>query len=69
MSRAVRALTVASAILLLTAATGPFRSAETSAQTAPPGPKGASPPAGSFDAAINQNGQRMLEEGRRIFPK
>ena len=67
MSRAVRALTVAPAILLLTAATGPFRSAEPSAQTAPPGSRAVAPPAGSFDAAINQNGQRLLEEGRRIF--
>ena len=67
MSRAVRALTVASAIFLLTAATGPFRGTASPPQTAQPGAKSSPPPTGSFDASIDQNGQRMIEEGRRIF--
>jgi mono/diheme cytochrome c family protein len=58
MPRVIRIALVAAAVALLTATA--LRQASPSAQTQPS-------PAASFDTAINQNAQSMLDEGRRIF--
>src|SRR5688572_28995673 len=65
MSHAVRLMTIAGATLLITIATAAYRDASPSAQ-AQQQPSG-STASTSFDATINQNAQRMLDEGRRIF--
>ena len=59
MPRVIRLGLVASVLALVTA-TG-LRQSSPSAQTQP------AAPVASFDTAINQNAQRMLDEGRRIF--
>ena len=64
MSHAFRLITVAGAILLVTVATASFRPASQAQQPVAPS---AATSTSSFDAAINQNAQRMLDEGRRIF--
>jgi cytochrome c peroxidase len=61
MSYPTRILLVAGALLLGTTATVTVRQMAASAQTQ----RGVA--ADSFDSTINQNAQRMLEEGRRIF--
>ena len=63
MSHPGRLIAVAGAILLVTALAAWSRQASPSAQPRQPVSIGGS----SFDATINQNAQRMLEEGRRIF--
>src|SRR5262249_33720896 len=65
MSRAVRLMVVAGAILLITAASASLRTASPQAQQ-PVAPTGSSPTS-SFDSTITQNAQRMIEEGRKIF--
>jgi mono/diheme cytochrome c family protein len=67
MRPAVRALIVASAILVVTVATATFQQASTSPQTQPVATRGSTDPKGSFDSSITQHAQRMIEEGRRIF--
>jgi hypothetical protein len=67
MRPAVRALIVASAILVVTVATATFQQASTSPQTQPVATRGSTDPTGSFDSSITQHAQRMIEEGRRIF--
>jgi hypothetical protein len=64
MSQAGRLIVVAGAILLVTATTVTVRQAAPSDQAQPTAP---SPQKSSFDAAIDQNARRMIEEGRRIF--
>jgi hypothetical protein len=61
MSHAVRIVVVAGAVLLVTVATAALRQASPSAQAQP------AAASASFDSTINQNAQRMLEEGRKIF--
>ena len=61
MLNAVRVLIVAGAIMLVIVATTIFQPASPSAQAQPVAA------AGGFDSVINQNAQRLLEEGRRIF--
>ena len=60
MSRRVRILLAAGALVLATVAMTTFRQSA-SAQAQRPASSGA------FDAAITQNAQQMIEEGRRIF--
>jgi hypothetical protein len=67
MSQATRVVIVTAAILLVTAATATRRQTSPVAQAQQPAAATASPESSSFDAAINQNAQRMLDEGRRIF--
>jgi hypothetical protein len=64
MSHAARLITVAGATLLVSVAAASHRPASPSAQSQPPV---ATSGTSSFDATVNQNAQRMLEEGRRIF--
>ena len=66
MSQAARVLTVAGAILLVTGA-ATVRQAVPSAQAQQPAGTTGGTQGASFDTAINQNAQRMIEEGRRIF--
>src|SRR5215216_212465 len=61
MTRNLRCLLVGGVIVLVVAGTAAFREALPSAQAQPV------PSSGSFDALINQNAQRLFEEGRRIF--
>jgi cytochrome c5 len=61
MLSAVRMLLVAGTIALASAAAAMLRQASPSAQVRP------TPAAAPFDGAINQNAQRMLDEGRRTF--
>ena len=61
MTRSLRILLIGAAIVFVAAGTFALRGTFPSAQAQPVAP------AGSFDAAINQNAQRMLDEGRRIF--
>ena len=64
MSRAARVLIVAGAILLVAGITTVRQAVPSQAQQ--PATAGAVT-ASAFDSAINQNAQRMIEEGRRIF--
>jgi hypothetical protein len=66
MSHAARVLTVAGAILLVTGA-ATVRQGVPSAQAQQPAATTGGTQGASFDTAINQNAQRMIEEGRRIF--
>jgi hypothetical protein len=66
MSQAARLLIVAGAILLVTVTAATLRETS-SAQTQPPVGTTGSPAAVSFDSTINQNAERMLEEGRKTF--
>src|SRR5688500_11104159 len=61
MPRHVKFLFAGGAIVFVTLALVAIRQAAPAAQAQPP----AAP--GGFDATINQNAQRMLEEGRKIF--
>ena len=61
MTRNLRFLLVAAAVVFVAAGTLALREAFPFARTQ------AVPASASFDAAINQNAQRMLDEGRRIF--
>ena len=67
MSRAVRILIVAGAALLVTVVATANLREPSSAQAQQPVPTTGSAAAPSFDTTINQNAQRMLEEGRKIF--
>ena len=67
MSQATRVVIVAAAILLATAATAMLRETRAVAQAQQRAAATAPPQSSSFDTAINQNAQRMVEEGRRIF--
>jgi hypothetical protein len=67
MSRAVRILIVAGALFLVTVAAAATLRESSSAQAQQPVGTAGSAAAGSFDSTINQNAQRMLEEGRKIF--
>ena len=66
MSQPVRVLVVAGAIVLVTGATAALRQTASSALAQQPVATG-SPRTASFDSAIDQNAQRMIEEGRKIF--
>src|SRR5262245_64219229 len=66
MSQAVRVLIVAGAIVLVTVAGATLRHA-TPARAQQPVATAGTTPSGSFDTTINQNAQRMIEEGRKIF--
>ena len=59
MPRHVKFLLVGGAVAFVVVGTVALRQAAPAAQ--------AQPGATGFDAAINENAQRMLEEGRRIF--
>jgi len=61
MFRVIRIALVAGAIVLATVATATLR------QASPPAHAQPAPATGTFHSTINQNAQRMLEEGRRIF--
>ena len=63
MSRAARVTIVTGVMLVVMIAGVSFRQALPSAKAQQP----ASPSTASFDAAITQNAQRMMEEGRKIF--
>jgi hypothetical protein len=67
MSHAIRFLIFAGVILLVAAAIATFRQTSSSAQAQQPVATTGSAPIASFDSTINQNAQRMIEEGRRIF--
>jgi len=68
MSRAVRILIVAGAIVVVMAAAAVVRQASTSAHAQQPvATSGSGPSSASFDSSITQNAQRLIEEGRRIF--
>ena len=58
MTRNLKFLLVAAAVVFVAAGTLVLRQAFPSAQAQPV------PASGSFDAAINENAQRMLDEGR-----
>jgi hypothetical protein len=66
MSQAARVLIVAGAVLLV-AGIATVRQAMPSAQSQQPSATPGAAQGTSFDTAINQNAQRMIEEGRRIF--
>jgi hypothetical protein len=66
-SYAVRLIVVAASILIVAVAGTSFQQASPSAQQQPVATTGAADRSGAFDTAINQNAQRMIEEGRRIF--
>ena len=61
MARNTRVALLGGAVLFVSVATVALRESLPSAQGQPP------VASGSFDATINQNAQRMLDEGRRIF--
>jgi hypothetical protein len=65
MSHVARLMTITGAMLVLTIAGVSFRQSSRAAQAQQPPSTTAQ--TGSFDAAIDQNAQRMIEEGRRIF--
>ncbi len=62
-----RVVTIVGALLLITIVGVSSRQAAPSAQVQQPVAATASSPTASFDSAINQNAQRMIEEGRKIF--
>ena len=61
MTRIVSTLLASAAIVFTTAATALLRQSTAEAQAPRP------PATGSFDSTIDQNAQRLLEEGRKIF--
>src|SRR5262245_24861239 len=67
MSRAPRVLIVAGAILLVSAVAVVQYAAARASQAQQPVATSGSADHSSFDSVINQNAQRMIEEGRRIF--
>jgi len=67
MSHSNRLLIFAGAILLVAATIALLRQTSSSAQAQQPVATTGSAPIASFDSTINQNAQRMIEEGRRIF--
>src|SRR5262245_13880082 len=66
MFQAGRLIAVVGVILLIAIATASLQRVSPSARAQQDPSPGASQTAG-FDAAINQNAQRMIEEGRKIF--
>ena len=66
MSHAARMLTAAAAVLLVAVVATVRQGVPSARAQQPTGTTGAAQ-SGSFDTAINQNAQRMIEEGRRIF--
>jgi len=66
MSQSVRVLIAAAVILLVTVATA-VRQLAPPAQAQQAAATTGTNPTASFDSAINQNAQRMMEEGRRTF--
>src|SRR5687768_3111034 len=66
LSQATRVLVVAGAILLVTSVVT-VRQGTPSAHAQQPGATASAAQGAPFDTLINQNAQRMIEEGRRIF--
>ena len=67
MSQAARLMVAAAAILWVTLVTAALHQTSRVAQAQQPAASTGASQSSSFDAAINQNAQRMIEEGRRIF--
>ncbi len=65
MSHSVRILVVSGAAVLVTAAAAAVRQASPARQ--PVATSGAAAKSGSFDSAITEHAQRLIEEGRRTF--